>query len=138
MKDLSLSERVEIINGFLESVFGEPTRLSDILRKQGVTQDQIRELTRNDLEVVIDRIGTAVVAYLSEVLSDNHALVLSHRFCLEGCCIFTLEEIAESLGLSRQRVHQLQKKGILRLRGSKRRASIQEVISNAAFSILNH
>jgi DNA-directed RNA polymerase sigma subunit (sigma70/sigma32) len=137
MKNLTLLERVETINEFLDAVFGEPTRLSDLLRRQGIPDDQIRVLTRNHLEPAVNRIGGAIAAYLLEVLPNNHAVVLSRRFCLEESRIFTLEEIAENLGLSRQRVHQLQQKGVLRLRGTKRRISIQEVVSNAALCSLD-
>ncbi|MCZ6640220.1 MAG: RNA polymerase sigma factor RpoS [Gammaproteobacteria bacterium] len=54
---------------------------------------------------------------LSE-LSDKHQEVLSRRFGLRGFDTSTLEEVGTEIGLTRERVRQIQVEGLLRLRRS--------------------
>jgi len=54
---------------------------------------------------------------LSE-LSDKHQEVLARRFGLRGFDTSTLEEVGSEIGLTRERVRQIQVEGLLRLRRS--------------------
>ena len=54
---------------------------------------------------------------LSE-LSDKHQEVLARRFGLRGHDTSTLEEVGSEIGLTRERVRQIQVEGLVRLRRS--------------------
>lgn len=51
-------------------------------------------------------------------LSDKHQEVLARRFGLRGFDTSTLEEVGSEIGLTRERVRQIQVEGLLRLRRS--------------------
>lgn len=52
---------------------------------------------------------------LLETIDEREALVLRHRFGLEGCQPLTLKQIAEDLGLSRERVRQIVDEALTKL-----------------------
>src|SRR5690554_735191 len=62
-------------------------------------------------------------------LSDKHRTVIRHRYGIDECEIMTLEELAVQLGLTRERVRQIQLEALGQLRQSiKRRGIPPEVL----------
>lgn len=57
-------------------------------------------------------------------LSDKQRLVIRHRYGLDNCEVLTLEELASQLGLTRERVRQIQIEALGLLRKSIRRRGI--------------
>lgn len=123
-----LTERLAHFNRFLEQVFGEPTRLSDILLRSGLTPTEIESITSRHLEEAVDSVCEHLIAYLREVLPPKHARVVAEQFCMSGPAQPTLQTVAETLGVSRERVRQLQDRGVRRLRSPARRGAIEEVV----------
>ena len=126
-----LVERLTHINRFLEQVFGEPTRLSDILLRHGLSPTEIESIKSRHLEVAVDSACERLIGYLREVLPPKHARVVAERFCLIGPDQPTLKEVGEALGVSRERIRQLQNKGVRRLRSPARRGAIEGVVVSA-------
>ena len=70
--------------------------------------DPAAQVQRSDLFEKLDG--------LLDELSDKHQEVLSRRFGLRGFPRSTLEEVGAEIGLTRERVRQIQVEGLARLR----------------------
>lgn len=68
-------------------------------------------------------IGALVQDWLAQ-LTDRQRQVIEHRYGLNGLDVATLESIASSLGLTRERVRQIQMEGLDRLRKIIKRGNI--------------
>ena len=68
-------------------------------------------------------IGGLVGEWLQQ-LTERQRLVIERRYGLNGADLVTLEEIATELGLTRERVRQIQREGLDRLRKIIKRGNI--------------
>jgi RNA polymerase sigma factor (sigma-70 family) len=67
-------------------------------------------------ELYADRLRTALYSNLGE-LTDREALVIGWRFPLHGGFSLTLGQVGEAIGLSKERVRQIQERALSKLRG---------------------
>ncbi|RMG46035.1 MAG: RNA polymerase sigma factor RpoD/SigA [Acidobacteria bacterium] len=65
---------------------------------------------------LLRREGMTLVGKALRYLSEQERIVIMHRFGLDGCPIMTLKEIGEKMGVSRERVRQIETQAKLRLR----------------------
>jgi RNA polymerase primary sigma factor len=70
---------------------------------------------------IIKRESSSLVRSALAVLTDQERLVIRHRFGLGGGSVMTLKEIGEKMGISRERVRQIEAQAKLRLRKAFRR-----------------
>jgi RNA polymerase nonessential primary-like sigma factor len=103
---LKLSERVESVDSVRDS--GDRNRLETV--SDGGSPDPATEVQRQDLMAKLE----ALVGDLSE----RHQEVLARRFGLRGHEVGTLEEVGSEVGLTRERVRQIQMEALKRLRRS--------------------
>ncbi len=103
---LKLSERVDSIDAVRE--LGDRSRLEMVADEN--SPDPATQVQRTDLFTKLDGL-------MSE-LSDKHQQVLVRRFGLRGHPRSTLEEVGAEIGLTRERVRQIQVEGLARLRRS--------------------
>ena len=101
---LKLSERVDSIDAVRE--FGDRSRFEMLADED--SPDPAVQVQRTDLFAKLD-------ALIGE-LSEKHQEVLSRRFGLRGHNRCTLEEVGAEIGLTRERVRQIQMEGLRRLR----------------------
>ena len=102
---LGLNERISSVD--MPGVYGsEKTLLETIPDEQNSDPSQL--LQNNDVKKHID-------TWL-EQLSEKQCAVVERRFGLHGREVSTLEEIGEELGVTRERVRQIQLEAIRRLR----------------------
>ncbi|HEX8986860.1 MAG TPA: sigma-70 family RNA polymerase sigma factor [Rhodocyclaceae bacterium] len=57
-------------------------------------------------------------------LSDKQRFVVEHRFGMRGSAVRTLEDLASALGVTRERVRQIQMEALVRLQGVMRREGL--------------
>lgn len=76
---------------------------------------------------LLKREGTSLVTDAMGSLSEQERVVIKHRFGLEGCAILTLKEIGEKMGVSRERVRQIETQAKSRLRRMFNRPRAQRV-----------
>ena len=67
------------------------------------------------LELYVDRVGRVLSQNLGE-LNDRESKVVAWRFPMDGSPSRTLGEIGSAMGLSKERVRQIQKKALTKLR----------------------
>jgi RNA polymerase primary sigma factor len=60
--------------------------------------------------------GTSLVSEAIKHLTEQEQIVIRHRFGLDGCPIMTLKEIGAEIGVSRERVRQIETQAKTRLR----------------------
>jgi RNA polymerase primary sigma factor len=61
-------------------------------------------------------------------LSPREAEILRLRFGLYDGTIYTLEQLGNTFGITRERVRQIEKKAIVKLRHPKRSATLKEFV----------
>lgn len=76
-----------------------------------------------DVQIQNAEIGSLVHTWIAQ-LSDKQRTVIEYRYGINGCEIATLEELAERLGLTRERVRQIQLEALAQLRKILRRAGV--------------
>jgi RNA polymerase nonessential primary-like sigma factor len=103
---LKLSERVDSIDAVRDE--NDRSQLEMIADEQ--SPDPAIQVQRSDLFNKLDM--------LLADLSDKHQEVISRRFGLRGHQRATLEEVGAEIGLTRERVRQIQVEGLKRLRRS--------------------
>jgi RNA polymerase nonessential primary-like sigma factor len=103
---LKLAERVESVDAIREN--SERNLMETV--SDHASPDPADEVQENDMLSKLD-------AMLGE-LPKRHQDVLSRRFGLRGHDSGTLEEVGEAVGLTRERVRQVQMEGLKRLRRS--------------------
>jgi len=114
---LKISQETASLDGTVdeESV----TRLSDLIR-----DETIQEPFENVFSLTLqDTLGSVL-----HQLSDREMRILQLRFGLAGVGPLTLEETGKMLGITRERVRQIQEKAITKLRGLKMVRELKEFV----------
>jgi len=101
---LKLNERVESLDGLRQSA--DRSVLETVADER--SPDPAQRVQNRDLHDKLE-------ALLTE-LSERHQEVLARRFGLRGHESATLEDVGREIGLTRERVRQIQVEGLLRLR----------------------
>ena len=96
---------------------GNYTRLADLIKDESLTEpvDSVFSMT-------IEETMGNMLAHLSE----REKKIIKHRFGLDGEIPLTLEETGRLLGITRERVRQIQEKAMYKLRGLKELYALKE------------
>jgi len=110
---LNLNERIASLDAPLD--IDPSLSLSDAIPDENTLSPEL-QLQHTELE--------ALVRQWLEELGDKHRCVIERRFGLNGHPIHTLEEVADTLDLTRERVRQIQVEALKILRRSLKRKGI--------------
>ncbi len=103
---LKLNERIDSLDDLRS---GDDRQLLEMIPDEN-SPDPAAQVQRQDLIVKLEALLTD--------LSDKHQEVLARRFGLRGHKTSTLEEVGTDIGLTRERVRQIQMEALRRLRRS--------------------
>jgi hypothetical protein len=123
-------------NQFLAQLFGEPRSLSSILRDGGLETAAIETIRRAHLATFLDELHTRWMTALRLAFDPRSVDVLVQRLGLDGQPPPALEELAAAHGISRERVRQIEERGLRRLRSRRRRALLASAVVDAAKAVL--
>ena len=84
------------------------------------------EHNRNPETECADQAAGELLGHWLELLPKQQRIVVEHRFGLHGTGRRTLEEVGQLLGVTRERVRQVQLAALVRLREISRREGVRE------------
>ena len=135
--EMDLYTQVTGLNRYLSLVYRVPIRLSMLLAALGFTEDQVRQIRDNH----VDEITNSFIALLRSQMvhgprDDRDYMVVSRRFGLDGRPPETLQAIGDKLGITRERVRQLEQRSIKWRRPAARREMLEEGLYDIANGLL--
>lgn len=97
--------RVLSLNQVIGFDDGEGCEIGDLIKSPSSTEDELmEEITREEVSSLLGWLG------------KQEFYVMSQRFDLDGNGIKTFDEISKTMGLSRQRIQQIEKRALRRIR----------------------
>lgn len=109
--------------------FNEPTSSTDVSTTNGnksIIDTIADELNHTPENEYAENAASKLLVHWLELLPEQQRIVVEHRFGLHGKGRRTLEEVGQLLGVTRERVRQVQLAALSRLREISRREGIEE------------
>ena len=86
------------------------------------------ELTPTPMQSTYDKLLVEKIQNVLDSLPPREARILRMRFGLENGKVYTLEEVGQKFGLTRERIRQIETKALRRLRHPRRARQLQEYL----------
>lgn len=109
--------------------FNEPTSSTDVSATSGsksIIDTIADELNHTPENEYAENAASELLVHWLELLPEQQRIVVEHRFGLHGQGRRTLEEVGQLLGVTRERVRQVQLAALSRLREISRREGVEE------------
>jgi RNA polymerase nonessential primary-like sigma factor len=108
--------------------FNEPTSSGDDSSSKGtsILESMADEQCRNPENEYAEQAAGELLGHWLDMLPTQQRIVVEHRFGLHGNGRRTLEEVGELLGVTRERVRQVQLAALARLREISKREGVME------------
>lgn len=108
------------------------TSIDSLLRVDGDSDTTLGEIladTSKNIEddVVMGRSNAALMKIVRECCNDREYYVLAERFGIYSGSPKTLEEVGQQMGVTRERVRQIESKALRKLRGPRRMRALKEL-----------
>lgn len=135
---MNVKDELLKFNSFMEVIYGKHTKLSDILIKNSFSKDDIEFLKKEAIEKLLNNINLALQCKF--ICTSNKLRlyqIICRRYGLFGYNGATLREIAADMGISHERVRQLEEKAIKYLKPNNRSDFLSMAITVSACQILN-
>ena len=132
---MELRAHIAHINEFLSTAYGTPMRLSVLLAELGFSEGQLRVLRKGHIEPIITSFVSLVkLRLITSRDGDRMYYILCRRFALDGAAPETLESLGKALGISRERVRQIEQKDLRRGKSKGHRrvweAGLRDMVTN--------
>ncbi len=117
-------QEIETLNRLFCKIFGENVRFSTILNDLGFNEQEVQTIRDRFLRQIIDLFIFEILQESLSTRTDGKRVwnILSSRYGLVGNHSKTLKSLGEELGISRERVRQLEEKAVRKLRSPKNKA----------------
>ncbi len=132
------SQRAVVVNEFLSAVYQRRVFLSSLLTEQGFTTEQVERLYGEGLEPLATAVVELAQAQIKGYAGGERLWeVICRRFGLDGQPGETLQVLGDRLGISRERVRQLESKALQRCRGVAFRRLMEAGVRSVAAALLS-
>lgn len=135
-QELSLRDQVIAINHWLHQLYEAPVQLSELLLQEGLDQAAINALKQHHLAAFLHNFQDELRNWLSNTFPERLVIIMTRRFSLDGRAKASLEALGDHQALSRERIRQLEQGSLRRIRSSKRRKTICQILLLAAETTL--
>ncbi len=126
------------LNDLAKDIYGADWRVSDALEKYSFSSKQISVLKTEELADLLQYIDFGLK---NRLLAGSNGVrffnIIYRRYGLFGHIKETLQSIGESMGISRERVRQLEVKALRRLKPNKNFDTFEIIIIASACQVLN-
>ena len=129
--------RLQSINRLLEDTYGHPRWLSDILCDAGMAEGEIARLRRDHLDTYLPGLLRRWQSWMAEILPSRRDDIIIRRYSLNGSPRPSLANLGNEYGISRERVRQLEKDALKRLRHPARKRKLEHIALATAEDILD-
>jgi len=136
--ELNVRVFLDHLNAFLADAYSEPRRVSDLLHAAGLSDQDIEHLRRNSMESFLQGVRRSWSHWLETTLVPRYGWILVHRYGLDGQPPATLADLGHELGISRERVRQLEEGAMRRLRRKGRLRELEQCTAAIAREVLTH
>lgn len=126
------------INGWLDDIFGDGVRLSDLLRKAGLNEAEIEQIKADYLTIYVQSVLNLIAETTDKHDGERRNAVMMRYYGLMNGERESLRAIGESLQLSRERMRQLLKKRLQLYRHPKRKEKFLVELATLARRLLNN
>jgi RNA polymerase primary sigma factor len=128
---MSLKSQVVGLNKLFAKIYGTEIRLSSLLLQLGFNNQQVEIIREQHLEyVVISFITLFKERVLKRFDGERLYRIISRRFSLDGEPSETLQSLGVELGISKERVRQLEEKAIRRCKAKSNVKYLEEGLHN--------
>lgn len=136
---MDLKLQVKNTNTLLTKIFNTPTRLSSMLLKLGFTPEQISEIRYQHLDKTYTLFNNLIKEVLRTKSTGSYRLfdLMTLRYGLNEIPSQTLRSIGNVMGISGQRVSQLETKALRKLRHPKNKRRLEESLRNIVSKLLS-
>ena len=129
--------QLDALNNWLVDVFDEGIRLSILLVKVGLSEEEVQEIKTQHLEDFIQAVIDLIVDNIDSYDGDRCNNVMVRHYGLLNGKPETLQSIGDSMELSRERIRQLVQKRIRYYRNHHRKEQFKTDMANIGQRLLN-
>lgn len=130
-ENIDLRSQLDRINSFLATVYKDIYRVSVLLHKLNAKESVIIALRQAHLRAYLLALTQRWQVVIRNELPERHAEIIIRRYALHNQAPPTLETLGVEYGISRERIRQIQEKGLRRLRSPQRRQLLQDAAIEA-------
>lgn len=128
--------RLKGINELLETIYGEPSLISDILRARGIEEERIQLIKLHHLEEYLDGFMDGLSEVLDNPKWDRLLEIVRYRYGIAEGEKMSLRAIGNIYGLSGERIRQLQNKAVRIMKNPKRKGQLENMAMKVAQEVL--
>jgi DNA-directed RNA polymerase sigma subunit (sigma70/sigma32) len=125
------------VNAFLKALYDAPRPLSDFLRDQRLSDEDVARLYRDHLDAYLAEFLRRCTSWMAKLLPERRYNVLARHYGLGGHPKSTLAVLAREQGVSRERIRQVRQSALRHMRHPRCKRKLEKTMVAAAQSLLH-